>query len=343
MTTPVNQHRRLLLHVGQPKTGASALRSWFVFNRNKLREADIDYPEHPSDGATLKGKVVSGNGVGLHTLFLSDDMLNAQNRERTDLNAFVDSVESSHYGTTVYTTEAMWKIDPAQLESVRDALGTRDIRIEIVAYVRDTAGHALSLYGQAVKRHKFTHDFSHFIGRTMNSPAFNQRVAESLSSWVAILGRENIHVVHYDTHRKDVVTPLAKILGAHSETEWEHGSAKEVNRSLTQVELLFMRELNKTVSDRSQLAKLSNILMDIPAFGPRASVLSQTDADHLREAYQPEVDKVNDEFFPQSRAYDVIGGTRVVDGSTDAPALALARGTLSRGWPLQHHIWSDQT
>ncbi|GAA2015546.1 hypothetical protein GCM10009755_29140 [Brevibacterium samyangense] len=282
----------------------------------------MDYPAHKSDVAARKGKVVSGNGVGIHTVFVTDAVLANQNAQRGDLNEFADRIEASSYTTTVYSTEALWKLDPDRLTRARAILGERGIRLEVVAYVRDMAGHALSLYGQAVKRHKYIQDFSHFIGREPTGFGFKQDVARSLFAWADILGNDALHVIHYDTHRKDAVAPLVDVLGVPNDTIWVPGSNGEVNRSLTREELNLMRRLNQKVADRGQLVKLSNILMDLPALGSRKARISRADADYLVNTFESDVDRINNTFFPKDRSLQVIGKVEVVDGPVDAAPLA---------------------
>lgn len=321
-STTQDSRRRLILHVGQPKTGTSALQTWFVHNRSHLRDLGVNYPPHASDAAALKGKVVSGNGVGIHTVFVSDAVLANQGAQRGDVNAFANQIDASGHPTTVFSTEALWKLDPDSLARARTALDQRGIRLEVVAYVRDIAGHALSLYGQAVKRHKYIQDFSHFIGRVPTGFGFKQEVARSLFSWAEILGNDALHVIHYDTHRKDTVAPFIDVLGVPKDTIWVPGSIGEVNRSLTREELNLMRQLNQKVANRGQLVKLSNILMDLPALGSRKPRISRIDADFLLDVFESDVDRINDAFFPEDQSLQVLGSVEVVDGPVDAAPLA---------------------
>ena len=58
MTTPPSGHqpprRRVLLHVGTPKTGTSYLQDVLFRNRETLERADILYPAHRFDAHFLR-------------------------------------------------------------------------------------------------------------------------------------------------------------------------------------------------------------------------------------------------------------------------------------------------
>lgn len=54
--------RRLVLHMGQTKTGSTAIQTWCVWNRDFLRAHGIRYPEHRSDRSALRGAPLAGNG-----------------------------------------------------------------------------------------------------------------------------------------------------------------------------------------------------------------------------------------------------------------------------------------
>src|SRR5574337_886262 len=57
--------KEIILHLGMPKTGTSALQVFFARNHAALQECSIDYLQIGEFGLGLKGSISSGNGSHL--------------------------------------------------------------------------------------------------------------------------------------------------------------------------------------------------------------------------------------------------------------------------------------
>jgi len=112
--------------------------------------------------------------------------------------------------------------------------------IDIWLLVRDPLDHAISVYGQMVKRH----GFSGSLDEWLNIYDF----PKVLMSFLNVIDHSDMNlflrVDHFDRHRRDLTDCLKQWLSISNEISWEQVSQSVVNRSLTKSELIMMRWLN---------------------------------------------------------------------------------------------------
>lgn len=126
--------KKLVLHVGLPKTGTSALQFWCNQNRDRLLAQDIDYPQ-PTDGAVMpKHQFLVGS-------------LKTNRLER-----LASLLEASQTGTLVLSTEGLtnhlYDFRPAALKAFRELTEHYDLNVFLV--VREPNTWLKSYYKQAV-------------------------------------------------------------------------------------------------------------------------------------------------------------------------------------------------
>ena len=139
--------KRLLLHIGLPKTGTTAIQRAFAGSGDLLRQHGIYYPR--SEGGPA--------AQFLHRAALTP---NATRRMRPALQDFKDSLEAeiaalpASIHTVVLSSEqcSLFLRTPAQIEALHAMLAPWFETIQVVIYLRRQDAHAASLYGQMLRR-----------------------------------------------------------------------------------------------------------------------------------------------------------------------------------------------
>jgi hypothetical protein len=246
--------QRLVLHIGAPKTGTSALQVAFVRNRSALRSAGVRYPESSSDSAASAGKITSGNGLAI-AAFLNPNLPFAPSYKCTDpLGRIFDSFRYGPEKIVLYSCEHMSFFEDRRLVSLTEFASKHSVVIQVIYFVRNIVDHAYSTYNQLIKRHRSTITFGEFV-TTKYCPPFSRTVRRAR----AILGNDNLSLLSYDdTHRTLLGSTLAA-MGVEGANIAE--ACERVNRSLTEVEIELMRRVNKRFDSERRCRRISDALI----------------------------------------------------------------------------------
>lgn len=129
----------ILIHIGPPKTGTSAIQFCLQHDRKRLADAGIFYPEHTTD---VNG-ISSGN---LNSIFDTVDDQRVLNQAKvTDL---LQLCAQSNFHTLLLSSEFFFE----RLADIAELLPSA----RFIAYVRNPLDSFESLYNQSVKRHHHT-------------------------------------------------------------------------------------------------------------------------------------------------------------------------------------------
>ncbi len=164
--------KKILLHIGTPKTGTSALQNFFLTNKELLAEVDIYYPEHKVD----TNGVSSGNGTLLFNAakksFIEDGK-----------QIIKDLINETSLGSILLSSEGFYRYPEELHNIVGDAT--------IIVYFREQSTRMLSSYNQSVKRKNNTITFDIFVDNIFqkNDGNFDGAI---LKKWVELFGIENI-------------------------------------------------------------------------------------------------------------------------------------------------------
>lgn len=300
--------RSLLLHAGMPKAGSSALQVAFVKNRSVLAEHGIDYPEHESDELAVRDRATSGNGMNL-VRFLVKGQQSPDENTRRWLDEALQVVRDGHLESTLYSSEFFYESDETPLRVLALACARSEVRLRLILYVRDVAGHALSRYSQEVKRARCTSTFEEYLrgdGEVPYRPGLHAR----LSMFADVLGGENVLVHHYDSVRDQLVPHFfGEVLGI-PESAIEDAVMREVNRSLSSAELEFMRHLNGYVLHQPDAKLASDALVELPAFDAAEPYVTRRELEILERRFASQVRWVRATFEDAARL-SIVGDTEV--------------------------------
>src|SRR5687767_11594245 len=131
--------------MGVPRTGSTAMQIAFVRQRTDLLARGVRYPTASNDSAAARGQTVAGNGVALLP------HLTAAEAQPSTLDQFRQELDRADGRTVLYSSEALFRSIPARLEELINLAERDGYAARSVLFVRDVAGHALSVYSQNVR------------------------------------------------------------------------------------------------------------------------------------------------------------------------------------------------
>ncbi len=181
--------KRVLLHVGCPKTGTSYLQDVLFRNQQVLREHDILYPADRFDAHFLAA-------LDLMTLpwgGLETDAVGAWDRLAAQVREWP--------GTSIISHEIFARATPTQVDRALSSLG--DAEVHLVLSVRDLVRQIPAEWQENVK-HRSHITYARFL-QTIRDPARDSRIGswfwavqelpDVLDRWGSTLPPEHVHLV----------------------------------------------------------------------------------------------------------------------------------------------------
>ncbi len=181
--------RRVLLHVGCPKTGTSYLQDVLFRNRRVLREHGILYPADRFDAhflAALDLMTLPWGGI-------ETEAVGAWDRLATEVRGWD--------GTAIISHEILARATPTQVERALASLG--DAEVHLVLSARDLVRQIPAEWQENVK-HRSHITYARFL-RTIRDPARDSRIGswfwavqelpDILERWGGSLPPERVHLV----------------------------------------------------------------------------------------------------------------------------------------------------
>lgn len=228
----------VVLHIGAPKTGSSALQLCLLRNRAALAAAGYYYPEHPV-GRNL---VSTGHGV-IGFLLRSGKLAEAAER----FQRFRAEAERSNL-RLLLSAESLY----VQAELLKPILDGH--RVEVIGFYRDPLGALLSFYNQRVKRAAETASFSAFVDG-MKAGYVKWLSGTPCLVWQDVYGKDAVRVYGYEPERFGGQGIAGKFLGILGIGDADLArfdlTNRIINRSYTASALELKRLLNCVV-DRSE-------------------------------------------------------------------------------------------
>ena len=308
---------RLHLHVGHGKTGSSFLQSWWALNRfSLLDEAQLHYPLASGHARAVASGFSMGNGSALDQAFQRCQTSSAWRRWWQRLQGQVASGMPPLHGV-LFSAERWTRHLPNQcsaLLEMADACGIEKLNVWLL--VRDPLDHALSVYGQMVKRHGFSGGLDAWLATYDFPDALLNflEVFQSMPEWV------DLHVDHYGRGKTELLERMQAWLHLSGEVPWQQPAQSTVNRSLTTDELLLLRWLNTRLGDRA--AVVGEQLVDrLPGFAPARLQVTRAMYDQFVVRWKPCLDRINQRLPNTARLQlplhaPLVDGVSVVDESS---------------------------
>ena len=190
-TVPAAQGaKRVLLHVGTPKTGTSYLQDVLFRNRELLREHGILYPADRFDAHFLAAlDLMRLTWGGLET-----QAVGAWDRLAADVRDWPD--------TSIISHEILATASPTQIDRALSSFGD-GVEVHLIVSVRDLVRQVPAEWQENVK-HRSLVSYGHFL-EMIRDPARDTRIGswfwgaqeipDILDRWGAVLPPEQVHLV----------------------------------------------------------------------------------------------------------------------------------------------------
>ena len=260
------QHKKTaIIHIGHGKTGSSAIQTYLAQNRTGLASKNINYPFHKSLDWAKDGKISSGNG----RLLL--DLKNA-------------------VGNDLYSDETLCaRLDDEKIAGIQSLYKDG---VNYICYTRDFFDHAVSAWGQNVKRSGYKFGFYRFM-KNVYGGHLNQ-----LLSWLERAQEQdlNLKVFNYSRHRHNIVGHFAHlILGASSDdflTQFPPQQAV-VNRSLTLAEYEVQRLMNVHFPKKTSTFVSDVFVNELPNIKSERPKINRELYEFARNKFLPVIEAIN--------------------------------------------------
>lgn len=242
--------KKLYLHIGMPKTGTSALQSFFTKNRERLCEDGIWYPEFNARfKVEEKQKGFSGNaGFLLECSVSPEEMSQGQRQTFEDI---CNRLQNSDKDILLSDEGLFWRN-----AIVYKNLVDRGFDVKVIVCLRRQDLWGESYWNHGVKTGSETRSCFDFIQeRELDYYKWVKRIA-------AVVGKDNVIVSVYESgggRSEDIFTTFLGILGIHSVENYQK-DVYQVNPSLSANFTEIKRNFNNIPNSNIFMASVSEIL-----------------------------------------------------------------------------------
>ncbi|WP_164707233.1 sulfotransferase domain-containing protein [Arcobacter peruensis] len=236
----------VIIHVGSPKTGTSAIQKFLLENKKKLEKEGYYYPDHGLDKNGISGGHSNlGIAISKDKLDEASEIFEEHILKSKKLNCkLLLSAESlfNHH-------EKLKKV-------------TKNYKCKIVVFSRDPIETIFSNYNQSVKRHYQTLDINSICTQVLNqnNDLFSGRI---FVKWCEEFDKNNVIIVKYDLEyfkKVSIQETFLNILNINEETisRIKPKEFLRINKSYNLAELELKRLLNNILDMKNE--KLNNQL-----------------------------------------------------------------------------------
>jgi hypothetical protein len=242
----VNAVRKVLVHVGAPKTGTSFVQDLLFQNQPHLAEMGVLYPADRFDAHFLAALDLMELPWG----GLEHQAVGAWDRLADQVRAWE--------GTVIVSHEILATASKQHVHRAMESFGS-DAEVHVVVSVRDLVRQIPAEWQENVK-HRRTVAYRDFLDRIMDPASTGtvatwfwgvQDIPEILTRWSADLPPENVHVVTVPkpgAPRDLLWERFATVFGLEQD-ELDTSKVERANPSLGVAESAFVRRLNERVNN----------------------------------------------------------------------------------------------
>ena len=272
---------RVVLHIGMPNAGSSAVQYGLWRHRDELRSRGMHY----YTGGKTPRLISSGNGKDLAAYLIP------RRREPGFSEAAFEKTFAERFlsgdAVSVISAEQLAGVQADRLEDFRRGLANGH-EIQIVAFIRDLYGHARSCWMQQIKRHAYVHDFRRFM-----TDSYKDSQCGAALKFGRVFGFERVTVIHLNSLRTDL---FQAFLGA-IDVRARFDPLPRVNRGLSPAEVGMLQLCNRLHRSGELSTLISDHLLRVRPDARRAPVWSSEIAADLQGRFQDRIGRVNARFF----------------------------------------------
>jgi hypothetical protein len=235
----------VVVHIGAPKTGSSALQYFLMSNSSLLENYGFFYPVH---GVDSNGISCGHSGLGIH--FINGDL----NQAKQVFDGYIKQAKEKNL-RLLLSSESFYPF----AKNFKSISG--DYKVRVIGFIRDPLQAIISSYNQLVKRHFYAETLYTYCQKILNRSA-TEFLGEELVRWEKEFGSGNVSFYHYDNVNANestnkIETFFLPVLGIPNEEHINFAfPEKLINRSYTKSALELKRLLNNV------LDKSNNVMND---------------------------------------------------------------------------------
>jgi hypothetical protein len=277
----------IVLHIGLPKTGSSAIQKFCLDNQDWLAKQGVLYPKHGMDKNGVSGghdyfyKTIHNNELSLTTEYIEETIKTAKKKKQVVLL----SSEGSH----IYSQRVQEVLTP--------------YKVLVIAFFRHPFEKLFSAFNQTVKRHFVKQALDDYVEKSLNE---DKPILEGRTLFEYKARFSNFIVRPYQTQLSgpgSVVYEIFKVLGLDTEYVESHNKVGRVNSGYCTSALELKRLLNNVLppDDKKLNSKLDLELQAISDSGrysdiPLRNSLSADTLSNLKKKFEPVVENINKTF-----------------------------------------------
>jgi hypothetical protein len=296
--------KEIILHLGIPKTGSTALQAFLARNYGALLTRSVDYFRMGEFELGLKGRIAAGNGVHVACSLLPESHARRiANGERylAELDRLID-VSPAERG--VLSSEMFANAERRQLRAFLERLHGRDIAVRGIYYIRRQDQLLSSSYVQQVRLHGYTEPPEDYV-RTLAANNGFLRYHSLYRSMVDLFGAANLVCRSYDDAVRQKNGVFADFLAAAAiDDAGLSFDIPKVNTSVSAREVAMLLLLNR-FRPRKQFIDMVVENADKNAKGSsRHNLLSRPLIAEIEALFREENTKLAEEYFKRPVLFD---------------------------------------
>lgn len=217
----LNNKKKIIIHIGEGKTGSSTIQKFLNENRNNLLQLGYYYPRHDVD----ENSISSGHEFHL-----------------TKLNELL--IESSNSNSTLILSSEYFYGHPKHF---KDFCLEHNLDPKIICFIRDVKGRIISEYNQMIKRNAETKNFDEILEENQILFRGYSNRENYAKDWVDYFGKSIVFIPYGSKFFKDgkegLVQFFLSVIGIKKIKI--NDSQNKINISYSLSALILKRELNK--------------------------------------------------------------------------------------------------
>lgn len=242
--------KTLIVHIGVPKTGSSAIQQFFRINQEAIEKSGFFYPSSCVSSDYSHNELVF---LMHENAYRSVDLISASEQ----LSKIKNDFEKSGCHTLVISSECFSSFpeDSIFLEFIEN------YNLKVIAYLRNPYDYLESWYKQWVEDrfYKLYESFDVFFDKHSDGLHFKY-----LQQWGDVAGQGNLNVIDFDKVKSNLICDFVSRIGLEQKNANAWVYPGKVNRSLTFAECEVQKVLNRLNIDipimrvNQELYKLPN-------------------------------------------------------------------------------------
>jgi hypothetical protein len=235
--------RDLLVHIGLPKTGSTALQTFFSRNRAGLLNHSIDYLQIGEFREGEVGRIASGNGAFIaRSMLPPDDAAFLPWDEKIVSGALKAAILGSSAQKLLLSSELFALPEYGSWSNILKLCDDCGLQLGIIAVVRNQCDWLSSSYLQDIKRRQLTREPEGYIRELYRGTKYLKY--NSYFSIMSSMASGRLKLISFDKHASNN-TLMAELLGAMDVHDHDIPITQEpINVSPSPEEIAFLRVCN---------------------------------------------------------------------------------------------------